>query len=66
ELEENLVAHSPDFQNTSEPSNASTNVVNAPREPNVAKQDNGSFVDKLFLELPTHPTNFIAFIVKMC
>nr|GEW87830.1 hypothetical protein [Tanacetum cinerariifolium] len=42
ELEENLVAHSPDFQNISEPSNASTNVVNAPREPNVAKQDNGS------------------------
>nr|GFB62302.1 hypothetical protein [Tanacetum cinerariifolium] len=33
ELEENLVTHSPDFQNSSEPSNASTNVVNAPREP---------------------------------
>nr|GEY90812.1 hypothetical protein [Tanacetum cinerariifolium] len=33
ELEENLVIHSPDFQNTSEPSNASTNVVNAPQEP---------------------------------
>nr|GEY79740.1 hypothetical protein [Tanacetum cinerariifolium] len=33
-LEENLVAYSLDFQNTSEPSNASTNVVNAPREPN--------------------------------
>nr|GFA94151.1 hypothetical protein [Tanacetum cinerariifolium] len=31
ELEENLVAHSPDFQNTSKPSNASINVVNAPR-----------------------------------
>nr|GEX50101.1 putative ribonuclease H-like domain-containing protein [Tanacetum cinerariifolium] len=43
ELEENLVAHSPDFQNTSEPSNASTNVVNASREPNVAKQDNENF-----------------------
>nr|GFB28498.1 hypothetical protein [Tanacetum cinerariifolium] len=28
------------FQNSSEPSNASTNVVNAPREPNVVKQDN--------------------------
>nr|GFB42045.1 hypothetical protein [Tanacetum cinerariifolium] len=41
ELEENLIAHSPDFQNTSEPPNASTNVVNAPREPNVTKQDNG-------------------------
>nr|GEW09263.1 hypothetical protein [Tanacetum cinerariifolium] len=33
ELKENLVTYSPDFQNTSEPSNASTNVVNAPREP---------------------------------
>nr|GFA81161.1 hypothetical protein [Tanacetum cinerariifolium] len=36
--------------NTSEPSNASTNVVNAPREPNVAKQDNGSFVDKIIFD----------------
>nr|GEX23162.1 reverse transcriptase domain-containing protein [Tanacetum cinerariifolium] len=42
ELEENLVTHSPDFQNTSEPSNASTNVVNALREPYVVKQDNGN------------------------
>nr|GEV22154.1 hypothetical protein [Tanacetum cinerariifolium] len=33
ELEENLVTYSPDFQDISEPSNASTNVVNAPREP---------------------------------
>nr|GFA36132.1 hypothetical protein [Tanacetum cinerariifolium] len=33
ELEENLVTHSPDFQNTFEPSNASIRVVNAPREP---------------------------------
>nr|GEW23103.1 hypothetical protein [Tanacetum cinerariifolium] len=33
ELEENLVTHSQDFQNTSESSNASTNVVNALREP---------------------------------
>nr|GEZ85177.1 hypothetical protein [Tanacetum cinerariifolium] len=40
EFEENLVTHSPDFQNTSEPSNA--NVVNAPREPYVVKQDNGN------------------------
>nr|GEY96638.1 hypothetical protein [Tanacetum cinerariifolium] len=32
ELEEDLVTYSPDFQNSSEPSNASTNVVNAPRE----------------------------------
>nr|GEU77861.1 hypothetical protein [Tanacetum cinerariifolium] len=43
ELEENLATHSLDFQYTSEPSNASTNVVNAPREPYVVKQDNGSF-----------------------
>nr|GFC71248.1 hypothetical protein [Tanacetum cinerariifolium] len=44
ELEENLVAQSLDFQNSFEPSNASTNIVNAPREPYVVKQDNGSFV----------------------
>nr|GEY27983.1 hypothetical protein [Tanacetum cinerariifolium] len=43
ELEENLVTYSLDFQNYSEPSNASTNVVNAPREPYAVKQDNGSF-----------------------
>nr|GFC72157.1 hypothetical protein [Tanacetum cinerariifolium] len=47
----NLVTHSPDFQNTSEPSIASTNVVNAPREPYVVKQDNGSFVDKISFDL---------------
>nr|GEZ59478.1 hypothetical protein [Tanacetum cinerariifolium] len=41
ELEETLVTHSPDFQNTSELSNASTNVVNPPREPYVVKQDHG-------------------------
>nr|GFA74975.1 hypothetical protein [Tanacetum cinerariifolium] len=34
------LGHDLDFQNSSEPSNASTNVVNAPREPNVVKQDN--------------------------
>nr|GEX62943.1 hypothetical protein [Tanacetum cinerariifolium] len=39
ELEENLVTHSPDFQNSAEPSNASTNVVN------------GSFVDKIIFDL---------------
>nr|GEY07593.1 hypothetical protein [Tanacetum cinerariifolium] len=50
-LEENLVTHSPDFQNTSEPSNASTNVVNAPREPYVVKQDSGIFVDKIIFYL---------------
>nr|GFA25191.1 hypothetical protein [Tanacetum cinerariifolium] len=55
ELEENLVTHSPDFQNTSEPSNASTNVVNAPREPYVVKQDNGSFVDKIIFYLNRAP-----------
>nr|GFA01336.1 hypothetical protein [Tanacetum cinerariifolium] len=51
ELEENLVTHSPDFQNTSEPSNASTNVVNALRESYVVKQDNGSVVDKISFDL---------------
>nr|GEX25245.1 hypothetical protein [Tanacetum cinerariifolium] len=40
ELKENLVTYSPDFQNSSEPSNASTNFVNDPREPYVVKQDN--------------------------
>nr|GEX79892.1 retrovirus-related Pol polyprotein from transposon TNT 1-94 [Tanacetum cinerariifolium] len=33
EIKENLVTYSPDFQNTSEPSNDSTNVVISPREP---------------------------------
>nr|GEU96300.1 hypothetical protein [Tanacetum cinerariifolium] len=55
ELEENLVTHSPDFQNTSEPSNASTNVVNAPRELYVVKQDNRSFVDKIIFDLNRAP-----------
>nr|GEW95864.1 hypothetical protein [Tanacetum cinerariifolium] len=55
ELEENLVTHSPDFQNTSEPSNASTNVVNAPRESYVVKQDHGSFVDKIIFDLNRAP-----------
>nr|GFC40806.1 hypothetical protein [Tanacetum cinerariifolium] len=58
ELEENLVTYSPDFQNSSEPSNASTNVVNAPREPNVAKQDNGSFTDKIIFRAPDSPDQF--------
>nr|GFD29170.1 hypothetical protein [Tanacetum cinerariifolium] len=53
ELEENLVTHSPDFQNTSEPSNA--NVVNAPRELYIVKQDNGSFVDKIIFDLNRAP-----------
>nr|GFB27375.1 hypothetical protein [Tanacetum cinerariifolium] len=61
ELEENLVTHSPDFRNTSEPSNASTNIVNAPRDPYVVKQDNGSFVDKISFDLnraPDSPNQF--------
>nr|GFA31134.1 hypothetical protein [Tanacetum cinerariifolium] len=67
ELEKNLVTHSPDFQDTSEPSNASTNVVNAPREPYVVKQDNGSFVDKISFDLnraPDSPNQFHCFHCK--
>nr|GEZ24121.1 hypothetical protein [Tanacetum cinerariifolium] len=37
--------------NSSEPSNASTNVFNAPREPFVVKQDHVSFVDKIIFDL---------------
>nr|GEU53118.1 hypothetical protein [Tanacetum cinerariifolium] len=55
ELEKNLVTHSPDFQNSFEPSNASTNVVNAPGEPYVVKQDNGSFVDKIIFNFNRAP-----------
>nr|GEY77080.1 hypothetical protein [Tanacetum cinerariifolium] len=67
EHEENLVTHSPDFQNTSEPSNASTNVVNVPREPYVVKQDNGNFVDKIIFDLnraPDSPNQFHCFHCK--
>nr|GEZ94534.1 hypothetical protein [Tanacetum cinerariifolium] len=67
ELEENLVTYSPDFQNTSDPSNASTNIVNAPREPYVVKQDNGSFVDKIIFDLnraPDSPNQFHCFHCK--
>nr|GEY83953.1 hypothetical protein [Tanacetum cinerariifolium] len=67
ELKENLVTHSPDFQNTFEPSNASTNVVNAPREPNVVKQDHGSFVDRIIFYLnraPDSPNQFHCFHCK--
>nr|GFB34541.1 hypothetical protein [Tanacetum cinerariifolium] len=67
ELEENLVIHSPNFQNSSEPSNASTNVVNAPREPYVVKQDNGSSVDKIIFDLnraPDSPNQFHCFHCK--
>nr|GEU47670.1 hypothetical protein [Tanacetum cinerariifolium] len=38
-LKEDLVTYFQDFQNTSESSDDSTNVVNAPREPFVFKQD---------------------------
>nr|GFA06307.1 hypothetical protein [Tanacetum cinerariifolium] len=64
ELEENLVTCSPDFQNSSEPSNASTNIVNAPREPYVVKQDNGSFVDKIIFRAPDSPDQFYCFYCK--
>nr|GEW78615.1 hypothetical protein [Tanacetum cinerariifolium] len=40
-LEEDLVTYFQDFQNTSESSDDSTNVVNAPREPFIVKQDHG-------------------------
>nr|GEV71988.1 hypothetical protein [Tanacetum cinerariifolium] len=55
ELEENLVTHSQDFQNTSELFNDSTNVFNAPREPFVVKQDHRSFVDKIICDLNRAP-----------
>nr|GFB14642.1 hypothetical protein [Tanacetum cinerariifolium] len=40
-LEEDLVTYFRNFQNTSESSDDSTNVVNAPREPFVFKKDHG-------------------------
>nr|GEY23348.1 hypothetical protein [Tanacetum cinerariifolium] len=40
-LEEDLVTYFQDFQNTSESSDDSTNVVNAPREPFIVKRDHG-------------------------
>nr|GEY58184.1 hypothetical protein [Tanacetum cinerariifolium] len=40
-LKEDLVTYLQDFQNTSESSDDTTNVVNAPREPFVVKQDHG-------------------------
>nr|GEW56882.1 retrotransposon protein, putative, Ty1-copia subclass [Tanacetum cinerariifolium] len=64
ELEENLVTYSLDFWNSSEPSNASTNVVNAPREPYVVKQDNGSFVEKNIFRAPDSPDQFHCFHCK--
>nr|GEX19307.1 hypothetical protein [Tanacetum cinerariifolium] len=55
ELEEDLVTHFQDFQNTLESSDDSTNVVNAPREPFIVKQDYGSFVDKIIWDLNKAP-----------
>nr|GEW62665.1 hypothetical protein [Tanacetum cinerariifolium] len=52
-LEEDLVTYFQDFQNTSESSDDSTNVVNAPREPFVVKQDqdvNPSHIDECCCE----------------
>nr|GEV44037.1 hypothetical protein [Tanacetum cinerariifolium] len=46
-LEEDLVTYFQNFQNTSESSDDSTNVVNAPQELVVVKQDHGSFVNKI-------------------
>nr|GFA45843.1 hypothetical protein [Tanacetum cinerariifolium] len=66
-LEENLVTYSLDFQNTSKPSNASTNIVNASREPYVVKQDSKSFVDKIIFDLnraPDSPNQFHCFHCK--
>nr|GEZ53502.1 hypothetical protein [Tanacetum cinerariifolium] len=40
-LEEDLVTYFQDFQNTSESSDGSTNIIIAPREPFVFKQDHG-------------------------
>nr|GEW64242.1 hypothetical protein [Tanacetum cinerariifolium] len=55
ELEEDLVTHFQDFQNTLESSDDSTNVVNAPREPFVVKQDHESFIDKIIWDLVKAP-----------
>nr|GFB32486.1 hypothetical protein [Tanacetum cinerariifolium] len=57
ELEEDLVTHFQDFQNTSESFDDNINVVNAPREPFVVKQGKGSFVDKLIYDLHTFSPN---------
>nr|GEU50293.1 hypothetical protein [Tanacetum cinerariifolium] len=64
ELEKNLVTYSPDFQNSFEPSNVSTNVVNAPREPYVVKQNNRSFIDKIIFRAPDSLDQFHCFHYK--
>nr|GEU36234.1 hypothetical protein [Tanacetum cinerariifolium] len=53
-----------DFHNTFEPSNASTNVVNTPREPYVVEQDNGRFVDKIIFRALDAPDQFHCFHCK--
>nr|GEV28265.1 hypothetical protein [Tanacetum cinerariifolium] len=45
----------PRLQNTPESSDDSTNVVNAPREPFVVKQDHRSLVDKIICDLNKAP-----------
>nr|GEU47800.1 hypothetical protein [Tanacetum cinerariifolium] len=64
ELKEYLVTHALDFQNTFKPSNASTNVVNAPRERYVVKQDHGSFVDKIIFNLNSAPDSPHLYIIS--
>nr|GEV48890.1 hypothetical protein [Tanacetum cinerariifolium] len=54
-LEEDLVTHFQDFQNTFESFDDSTNVVNIPREPFIFKQDHGSSVDKIICDLNKAP-----------
>nr|GEZ07102.1 hypothetical protein [Tanacetum cinerariifolium] len=54
-LEEDLVTHFKGFQNTSESSDDSTNVVNIPLEPFVVKQDHESVVDKIICGLNKAP-----------
>nr|GEY02525.1 hypothetical protein [Tanacetum cinerariifolium] len=51
-LEEDLISYFQNFQNTSESSNDSTNVVNAPREPIVVKTDHG--VNPLHIDKCAH------------
>nr|GEZ10310.1 hypothetical protein [Tanacetum cinerariifolium] len=56
-LEEDLATHFQGFQNTSESSDDSTNVVNIPREQFVVKQDQKSFVDKIICGLNKAPNS---------
>nr|GEW22677.1 hypothetical protein [Tanacetum cinerariifolium] len=54
-LEEDLVTHFQGFQNTSESSDDSTNIINIPLEEFVVKQDHESFVDKIICGLNKAP-----------